>query len=162
MNPLLARSVFALGLPASVGVLVPWLIARSDPARGPGCLLGLGLVASGAAVVAWCVRDFYVVGRGTLAPWSPPGRLVVAGLYRVVRNPMYIGLLMLVAGVGWWLTSPLVVVYGVFLAAAVHVRVVFFEERRLQRQFPEQWQAYASAVRRWVPRTRPWGEKRSE
>jgi len=103
-----ARAILALALPATVGFVVPWLIAGSEPWRGAGCSAGLLLAGCGAAVVLWCVRDFYVVGTGTLAPWSPPEELVVIGLYRVVRNPMYLGLLALILGVATWRTSPLV------------------------------------------------------
>jgi len=56
------------------------------------------VLGGGLVVLLWCVRDFYVSGRGTLAPWNPPKRLVVVGLYRFTRNPMYIGVLMVVGG----------------------------------------------------------------
>jgi protein-S-isoprenylcysteine O-methyltransferase Ste14 len=118
--------------------------------------MGASLVALGAAGLLWCVRDFYVVGRGTLAPWSPPRRLVVVGLYRVVRNPMYVSVLALVAGIAWWRTSPVVAAYCAVLAVAFHLRVVLHEEPWLERSFPEEWHAYSLEVRRWVPRMRPW------
>ncbi len=154
---MLARAMAAfLALPAVVGVVVPWLLVRADRWRGGGLAAGAGLAGAGAVVLLWCVRDFYVFGRGTLAPWSPPERLVVVGLYRVVRNPMYIGVLMLVAGTALWRTSPVVGIYAVGLAVAFHVRVVRYEEPWLARTFPGQWGWYVRSVPRWTPRLRPW------
>jgi protein-S-isoprenylcysteine O-methyltransferase Ste14 len=153
---LLVRATLAfLALPTIVGVLVPWLLVRGDAWRGSGASAGACLAALGAAGLLWCVRDFYVVGKGTLAPWSPPERLVVVGLYRFVRNPMYLSVLALVAGTGWWRASPLAGGYAALLAVAFHLRVVLHEEHWLERIFPE-WHAYREAVRRWVPRLRPW------
>jgi protein-S-isoprenylcysteine O-methyltransferase Ste14 len=154
---LLVRAILAfLALPTIAGFVVPWLLVRSDPWRGGGCSAGASLAALGAAGLVWCVRDFYAVGRGTLAPWSPPRRLVAVGLYRVVRNPMYVSVVALVAGTAWWRTSPWVGAYATVLAVAFHLRVVLYEEPWLERNFPEEWRAYAAEVRRWVPRLRPW------
>jgi protein-S-isoprenylcysteine O-methyltransferase Ste14 len=98
---LLVRAIVAfLAMPTVVGLVVPWLLVRIDSWRGGGCSMGASLVALGAAGLLWCVRDFYVVGRGTLAPWSPPRPLVAVGLCRVMRNPMYVSVLALVAGIG--------------------------------------------------------------
>ena len=154
---LLVRAILAfLAMPALAGLLAPWLIARGDRWRGSGCSWGAWLAALGAAGLLWCVRDFYVVGRGTLAPWSPPRRLVAVGLYRVVRNPMYVSVLALVAGIAWWWTSPLAAAYCGALAVGFHLRVVLHEEPWLARSFPEEWRAYSTEVRRWVPRLQPW------
>lgn len=150
------RSILALVLPATVGVVVPWLIARSDPWRGSGCPAGFLLVGCGPMAVLWCARDFYIFGRGTLVPWSPPQELVVVGLYRVVRNPMYWGLLSLILGVAWWQTSPLAAAYAAVVGVAVHLRVSRHEEPALRRKYPERWRLYAGAVRRWLPPLRPW------
>jgi protein-S-isoprenylcysteine O-methyltransferase Ste14 len=84
------------------------------------------------------VRDFFVAGRGTLAPWDPPRHLVVVGLYRFVRNPMYVSVLTVV--VGWWLAtgSRLLAGYAVVLAIGFHLRVLYHEEPWLRRQFGEE------------------------
>ena len=148
-----ARALLAfLTMPAVVGILVPLWIARADPGRGPGHPGGLVLASCGLAGLLWCVRDFYVIGKGTLAPWSPPKRLVVVGLYRFVRNPMYLSVLILVAGLAAWLGSPAVAAYALFLAFAFHLRVTLNEERWLARTFPAEWDAYARAIPRWLPR----------
>ena len=87
-----------LALPAVVAGVVPWLLLSSDRWRTRGTLLGWPVLFFSAYVLLWCVRDFYKIGKGTLAPWDPPRQLVVVGLYRFARNPMYIGVLGCVAG----------------------------------------------------------------
>lgn len=141
-----------LAMPAVVGILLPLWIARGDPWRNTGHRAGAVVASVGLAALLWCVRDFYVSGRGTLAPWSPPKRLVVVGLYRFVRNPMYLAVLLLVSGIAAWRGSPAVAVYAALLACAFHLRVVLNEERWLARTFPAEWDAYARAVPRWFPR----------
>jgi protein-S-isoprenylcysteine O-methyltransferase Ste14 len=103
-------------------------------------------------LLAWCVRDFVVAGRGTLAPWDPPTRLVTDGLYGFVRNPMYAAVVTLVAGWGLAAGSRLLLAYAVALAVAFHLRVVLYEEPRLREQFGAEWAAYRASVGRWVPR----------
>jgi len=154
---MLRRAMLAfLVLPGVVAFVVPLLIAATDPSRAALFPPGAVVVAIGVAVLLWCVRDFYVAGKGTLAPWDPPRRLVVVGLYRHVRNPMYVGVLALVAGwallfASWWIAA-----YGAMVAAGFHVRVVRFEEPWLAAQFGEAWRRYRADVRRWVPRIVPW------
>lgn len=143
-----------LALPGLVGGLVPWLLWRSDPWRASGTWIGTPVAAAGLAVVLWCVRDFYAIGKGTLAPWDPPRRLVIVGLYRWVRNPMYVGVLLWVTGCGLWAGSPLLLMYVVGLAAAFHLRVRFYEEPTLSGQFEEDWREYCRTVPRWWPRRR--------
>src|SRR5262245_28772897 len=100
MSRLFWRALTAfLLLPGVVAFVVPWLL-RPDNATVH--TLGLFVVAGGAVMLLWCVRDFYVAGRGTLAPWAPPQRLVIVGLYRVSRNPMYVSVLVIL--IGWAMT----------------------------------------------------------
>src|ERR1700689_2216623 len=97
---MLARSIAAfVVLPGTVAFAIPILIGVSAgaPTRLP--VIALILLVSGTAVLLWCVREFYAVGRGTLAPWSPPQRLVTTGPYRFSRNPMYIGVCTIL--IGW-------------------------------------------------------------
>jgi protein-S-isoprenylcysteine O-methyltransferase Ste14 len=111
-----------------------------------GCWMAVGLV-----LLLWCVRDFYVRGKGTLAPWDPPRNLVVVGLYRYVRNPMYVGVLTLVAGWAVRYASPIVAIHTVALAIGFHLRVVLNEEPWLRAQFGEDWERYRATVNRWIP-----------
>lgn len=144
------RAVFAfVACPGTVALAVPLLWAAS---RGAAIVhpAGLAAVVAGLAALLWCVRDFYVAGKGTLAPWAPPRNLVVFGLYRFSRNPMYVAVSVML--LGWALTfaSAGLLVYAVLVMLAFHLRVVFGEEPWLARTHGSQWQQYRSAVRRWL------------
>ena len=141
-----------LALPCVVAGLIPFLIASGDKQRHGGFVIGFGVLALGVVLLLWCVRDFYVAGKGTVAPWDPPKQLVVVGLYRFVRNPMYVAVLTVV--LGWTLVfgSTWLTFYVVALAMAFHLRVLLYEEPRLRQQFATEWTAYFSAVPRWLPR----------
>lgn len=146
-NRLFWRALAAfLVMPGIVAFLVPWLLR---PPAAPLHAWGLVLVGGGFVLLLWCVRDFYVAGRGSLAPWAPPERLVTIGLYRVTRNPMYVAVVLML--VGWALTfharAPWLYAGGV--AAVFHLRVIRVEEPWLARRYGEQWAAYAARVPRW-------------
>jgi protein-S-isoprenylcysteine O-methyltransferase Ste14 len=94
-----ARALLAfLALPGVVAFAVPvtWLYSSGD--RTLVHPLGLAPLLAGIAALLWCARDFYVAGRGTLAPWAPPANLVVVGLYRYTRNPMYVAVTLILLG----------------------------------------------------------------
>jgi protein-S-isoprenylcysteine O-methyltransferase Ste14 len=142
-----------LVFPAMVAGVIPWLFIRDRDAHLQP--IGLPIIALGACLLLWCVRDFYVAGKGTLAPWDPPKRLVSIGLYRYTRNPMYVAVLVILAG--WALTlgiatSRTPVAYALFMAVVFHIRVVAFEEPTLARLYGDEWQRYKSAVPRWLVR----------
>lgn len=153
MNYLLLHAMAAfLVLPGMVAFVIPlaW-IAPGGPERF-GNPVGLVPLAIGVAVLISCVREFYVSGRGTLAPWAPPRTLVVTGLYRYSRNPMYLGVLLILSGwaVGFR-TWPLAV-YAGGAAIVFHIRVVLFEEPWLARIHDAQWASYSASVPRWIGR----------
>lgn len=153
----MARQVLAIAaLPGLVAGVVPWLLLPFDPWRRQGSnVAGAALAGVGLLVVAACIRDFWRTGHGTLAPWDPPTRLVVVGLYRFVRNPMYLGVLCCVAGSAALAGSPLLLGYLLVLSVGFHLRVLLYEESRLARAFGGEWTDYAAAVPRWLPRLRP-------
>ena len=142
-----------LALPAVVAGLVPWLLLGNDRWRMRGSLLGWPVLFCSACVLLWCVRDFYRTGKGTLAPWDPPKKLVIVGLYRFVRNPMYIGVLGCVAGWSLIAGSPVLAVYTMVLAVAFHLRVIIYEEPTLARLFGDDWAHYRATVHRWLPKS---------
>ena len=141
-----------LVLPGTVAGLIPARVVSTDRGRGHGLIFGAVPFAIGVVMLLWCVRDFYVSGRGTLAPWDPPKRLVIVGLYRFTRNPMYAGILLLLTEWSLFAASSLLAGYAVMLAIAFHLRVLLYEEPRLKMQFSEEWAAYAATVPRWLPR----------
>ena len=141
-------------LPGVFAGLIPAWIVSGDPQRGSGSMFGLIPVVVGCVLLLWCVRDFYVAGKGTLAPWDPPKRLVIVGLYRFVRNPMYVSVLTSLTGWSIAVGSLRLGAYTVILAVAFHLRVLLFEEPRLAKLFGSEWIAYKTSVRRWIPRVR--------
>lgn len=114
-----------VAMPGVVAYLVPFLFRTGAPTPQTE---GLIVLAIGTALLFWCVRDFYVAGLGTLAPWAPPKRLVIVGLYRFSRNPMYVSVLTII--IGWAITfsSRALWIYAAAVTTAFHLRVVFGEE----------------------------------
>jgi protein-S-isoprenylcysteine O-methyltransferase Ste14 len=96
------------------------------------------------------VREFYVAGRGTLAPWAPPQHLVVSGPYRFSRNPMYIAVGLILAGWAVLYQSPALWIYALLVGLAFHLRVLFGEEPRLARTFGAAWESYRAVTKRWL------------
>jgi len=114
-------------------------------------LVGMVIGAVGAVVALWCIFTFVVVGRGTPAPFDPPRRLVIEGPYCFVRNPMYIGAGLALAGAALFYESwPLLGYAGLFLLAT-HLFVVLYEEPALRETFGQEYGAYCGRVRRWWP-----------
>ena len=148
-NGLLLRAVFAfMAMPGTVAILVPLLLFRPDDGRFHP--LGIIPLALGTVFLLWCVRDFYVAGKGTLAPWTPPRHLVEVGLYRLSRNPMYIAVLLMLCGWAIGFRSLGVWGYAAVIAIAFHLRVVLAEEPWLARTHGEAWVRYKSHVPRWL------------
>jgi len=115
-------------------------------------VVGMIIGAAGSAVALWCIFTFASVGRGTPAPFDPPRRLVIQGPYRFVRNPMYIGAGLALAGAALFYESlPLLGYTGLFFLAT-HVFVVWYEEPALRRTFGQEYEAYCGRVGRWWPR----------
>jgi protein-S-isoprenylcysteine O-methyltransferase Ste14 len=152
---LFLRALLAfLVLPGTFAGLIPAWIVSTDRSRSSGSPVGIVPLVTGIILLLWCVRDFWVAGKGTLAPWDPPKRLVIVGLYRFVRNPMYVAVMILLVGWALWAGSWMLGCYAALLGVAFHLRVVLYEEPRLSKQFPEEWAGYAANVRRWLPRFR--------
>jgi protein-S-isoprenylcysteine O-methyltransferase Ste14 len=139
-------------LPGTAAVFVPWLILGQPAAPSGAAWLGLVPLALGLALGAWCVVLFAVRGRGTPAPWDPPPRFVAQGPYRVVRNPMYIGVALILAGEAILFRSWPLVIYLIAIGILWHLFVVAYEEPTLEQQFGDEYRTYRSRVPRWLPR----------
>jgi len=145
------RALFAfLVLPGVVALLIPAIIGMRELNTTGPFALGLLPLTAGFALLLWCVRDFYVSGKGTLAPWSPPRHLVTVGLYRYSRNPMYVAVTMMLAGWALCFWSTALAIYTCFVIVAFHLRVVFGEEPWLARTHGAAWDEYKSKVPRWL------------
>jgi protein-S-isoprenylcysteine O-methyltransferase Ste14 len=155
--PLWVRAaLMTLLFPGVVAGVVPYRLARGPWAAlfplGMAQWLGLPVLLVGAGVLIATICAFAFSGRGTLAPWDAPTSLVVSGLYRWVRNPMYLGVLGVIVGQGLLWSSLGVLGYGIAVALAFHVRVVRFEEPALRGQFGAAFTDYVALVPRWLPR----------
>ena len=153
----LGSLAFLVLAPGSVAVLVPWLITggrTSPPFLGMDATLAIGaaLLGVGLFVLVECFARFAWQGLGTPAPIAPAERLVVAGVYRIVRNPMYLAVICMVAGEALLFANLAVLAYAAALALAFHVFVRLWEEPRLTRRFGEAYEAYCARTPRWLPR----------
>ena len=147
--------IFLVLVPGTVLFYIPIEIASSTERLvplGPLRFLGLGPLALGTAIVLWCARDFTVKGRGTPAPIDPPKELVVRGLYRYVRNPMYVGAVLILVGHFGWFQALDLLLYLAFVWLAFHLFVVLYEEPALTRKFGDAYRDYRASVPRWIPR----------
>jgi protein-S-isoprenylcysteine O-methyltransferase Ste14 len=154
-------SVFFVVAPGVVAGLVPWWLTgwrvRAPLAYwGPLRVAGAVLVAAGVAVLIHAFVRFVTEGAGTPAPIAPPEHLVVGGLYRHVRNPMYLAVLAAIFGQGLALGQPSLFVYAGAVGAVFGAFVRWYEEPTLLRRFGAEYEAYRRAVRAWWPRLRPW------
>ena len=131
--------------------LLSWSgIVRPAAIGGPQ-VVGIVIGVLGAAIALWCIFTFIFIGRGTPAPFDPPRRLVLEGPYRFVRNPMYIGAGLALAGAALFYESlPLLAYAGAFLLIT-HLFVVLYEEPTLRQTFGHEYEAYCRKVRRWWP-----------
>ena len=153
---------FLVVAPGVVAGLVPWLLTGWDAneAARAAVVVGWLLIGSGTAVLLSAFARFVLEGLGTPAPVAPTERLVVGGLYRYVRNPMYLAVAAVIVGQALVLGRPVLFAYaalfGVVVWAAVAVFVRFYEEPTLARRFGADYDAYRRAVPGWWPRLRPW------
>jgi protein-S-isoprenylcysteine O-methyltransferase Ste14 len=155
-------TVFFLLMPLQVAVTVPWLLSdwrMGPPLRGWVGLrvVGAALIVVGVPVLLAAIVRFVRQGRGVPTPVLPAQHLVVTGLYRYVRNPMYVAVVSVIVGQGLLLGSVPVLRYAVVVAAGFHLFVLLHEEPSLRGRFGAEYEAYCRAVRRWIPRLRPWG-----
>jgi protein-S-isoprenylcysteine O-methyltransferase Ste14 len=151
---------FALA-PGVVAGLVPWWVTgwevrQLPPYLAPVRVLGVAQIVAGVAVLAHAFVRFVVEGLGTPAPIAPPDRLVVGGLYRYVRNPMYLAVIATILGQAMALGQPMLLAYATAVAASMVGFVRWYEEPILRRRFGAKYEEYQQAVPAWWPRRRPW------
>lgn len=148
-----------LALPGMVLGAVPALFVTLDGGvlrAAPWPLVALVPAALGLGLMAWTITLFARRGRGTLAPWDAPTRLVVAGPFRHVRNPMMVGVLLVLLGETTAFRAPLLVGWLALALLAILLFIPLIEEKRLARRFGAEYDRYRSAVPRWLPRLKPW------
>jgi lactate 2-monooxygenase len=150
--------VFLVVAPGVIAGLVPWLLTgwEAHDIWGGLRLLGLVLIGAGIACLLHAFARFVVEGLGTPAPIAPTERLVVGGLYRYVRNPMYLAVGAVIVGQALLLGRPVLIAYAALFGAAVAAFVRWYEEPTLARQFGAEYEVYRGAVPGWWPRLTPW------
>lgn len=159
--PLLNTLLFTIIVPGTVAGYIPHLLSHFPKPHGLiTATVGAAVIALGAAIYFRCAWEFAVRGLGTPAPIAPTKYLVTTALHRYVRNPMYVGVALVILGEAFLFRSALLVLYVALMLLAAHVFVIFYEEPTLRRQFGESYEDYFRTVPRWFPRIRP-AEKRN-
>jgi protein-S-isoprenylcysteine O-methyltransferase Ste14 len=161
---ILGSFVFLLLAPGIVGGVVPWWISHwqmRPPLLGFSGFRILGglLIVVGLPMLLDSFARFAIQGLGTPAPVLPTRHLVVTGLYRCVRNPMYVGVSAIVCGQGLLFGDARLLIYGFFVYLAFYLFVLGYEEPKLKRTFGEEYLEFCGNVPRWIPRLRPWTQR---
>jgi len=149
------RSIlFFILAPGMVAGFIPLGLLRTGSQLQTGLFsyLAFPLWIIGVAMLIWCFWDFLAKGKGTPAPIDPPRELVVSGLYKYVRNPMYVGVLLVIIGHFLWFGFWNLLIYAVLVFVGFSAFVVFYEEPTLKRNFGAAYEEYLKRVPRWIPR----------
>ena len=161
----LGSALFLAVAPGVVAGLVPWWLTGWQVGASPYPIwlriVGVILLAAGIPVLVSAFIRFVVEGFGTPAPLAPPQRLVVGGLYRYVRNPMYLAVVAVIAGQALMLSRPILLAYAAVVAVTMVAFVYGYEQPTLARRFGAEYEAYRKAVPGWWPRLRPWHPDRN-
>ena len=147
--------LWTLLLPGVMAGFIPWRYLGVSRAQvqwqNPRHLAALVVIAAGVTLLATCIWEFARSGRGTLSPMDPPKHLVVRGLYRYVRNPMYLAVTLIVLGQALLLASLNLLLYWSFFFGIVNLFVIGYEEPTLREQFGAEYEEYTRLVGRWIP-----------
>ncbi len=157
----LGSAVFFVVAPCTLAGLVPWSITHwqlQPPFLGTELTRGLGaiMVLAGVPGLVDAFARFALQGLGTPAPIAPTRNLVVTGLYRHVRNPIYIAVVAIILGQGVLMGDARLIVYGAMLWVSFHLFVLVYEEPTLEQTFGGEYEAYRAGIPRWIPRRTPW------
>ncbi len=147
--------IFTILQPGIVAGIVPWLLLKDQEYELDGLWTiwqysGLIIFLTGLVIMLLCIARFAFEGRGTLSPLDPTQKLVIAGLYKYSRNPMYVGVMLVLIGEILFFQSFPLLLYSVIIFCSFHVFIVFREEPRLLRDFGEEYKLYTKSVRRWM------------
>lgn len=156
MSLFLRNLVFTILQPGVVAGLVPFLIARknfensADQAFLIHQYAGILVCITGIGITLHCIANFAIHGRGTLSPADPTQQLVISGLYKFSRNPMYVGVMLMLIGEAIFTQSTSLLVYSISVFTAFNLFIVFREEPRLKKDFGTSYHEYCKTVRRWI------------
>jgi len=158
---LFIRALFSLVLPVAAAILIPLflitnynnhILAFNSFLSGFMLISGIILIILGSLFIIYTNKSFLKIGKGTLAPWDPPKKLVVTDLYRYVRNPMISGVLMVLLGESLIFASIELYLWFAIFFIVNHIYIVYWEEPRLIKRFGHEYINYMKNVPRWIPR----------
>lgn len=156
MNSIL-KQLFSLILPFTVLVIIPLLIEDNlTITLGTLSITGMIIVTAGLAIIVITISMFIRIGKGTLAPWSPTIKLVTNGIYAYVRNPMILGVLIVLIGESFTFQSINIFVWALVFFIINSIYFVVSEEPGLANRFGKEYLEYKQNVPRWIPRLKPW------
>ena len=156
VGPLFNTFLFTVFVPGTVAGYMPWRLRRgAAPVTDIEAWAAIVVVVVGIAIyLSTAFWGFALIGGGTPAPIAPTKTLVVRGLHRFVRNPMYLGVALVVGGQAWLYHSLHIAIYLACFWLIAHLFVLFYEEPTLHKQFGEEYDRYRERVPRWIPRFR--------
>lgn len=162
---LIGSAAFFLIAPGTIAGLIPWLITHwhfGEGATQTVSTVGAVLIVVALALLIECFLRFALKGSGTPAPVAPTKELVTSGFYARVRNPMYVAVTTLIFGQALLFASADLIAYGISIWFGFLLFVLYYEEPRLRREFPETYPAYFENVPRWRPRLMPWRPEKAK
>ena len=151
--------------PVVVGILLPYLILLQEHKSAsypfitpsiPMLIIGLAIVLAGLALFIATVRTFILLGKGTIMPWDPTRKLVIAGVYRYVRNPMILSVIVVLVGEAALFASNWIFLLAVFFFVLNTVYFIYSEQPGLVKRFGAEYTEYKKNVPMWLPRLKPW------
>lgn len=161
---MIGSAIFFAVAPGIVAGVLPWWLTgwRMSPAWAPLRAAGVLLTAAGAVFLLHAFARFVTEGLGTPAPVAPTEHLVTGGVYRYVRNPMYLAVLAAIVGQSLLFGQPVLLAYAAVVAIAVASFVLGYEEPTLRQRYGVEYEAYCRAVPGWLPRLTPWAGDESK
>jgi len=146
------RQIISFVLPVTVLIIIPLYIENDISVKHiPAFVSGIVLKCAGLFILVLTISTFIRIGKGTLAPWSPPKKLIVVGIYGYVRNPMITGVLIVLTGESMAILSVNILIEVVIFFIINNIWFLLYEEPDLKRRFGDEYQDYKRNVPRWLP-----------
>lgn len=157
------KQIISFILPITVLIIVPlWIESDWRIHTGATLIFGVVLIAVGLMVIISTITSFIRIGKGTLAPWSPTRKMVIAGLYCYVRNPMILGVLTVLLGEALSLRSRNILIWAGAFFVINTIYFIVYEEPNLEQRFGDEYREYKKHVSRWWPRHTPYQQTQNK
>lgn len=150
------KQIISFILPITVLIIVPFIIEKDISVKHLSFLLvGLLFMIVGLSLMIITITSFIKIGKGTLAPWSPTKKLVIIGIFRHVRNPMIIGVIMILTGESIAIESLKIFIWAIIFFVLNTIYFILYEEPNLEKRFGNEYKDYKKNVPRWIPKIKP-------